>query len=120
MRINKVRAAGMVSCVFINLNINIMTKEELLRDYISYHYVEGNINNEQRVKMEFAAATYLQKIEQLTIPDAVKSLKGVDKIPLIEWREKTFRKIGTNRFELRTNTALVYGMDEISKMYDSF
>lgn len=63
---------------------------------------------------------YVEELEQLTIPDVVKSLKGVDKISLIEWREKTFREIGTNRFELRTNTALVYGMDEISKMYDSF
>lgn len=41
----------------------LYTKEELLRDYINYHYVEGNITNEQRVKMEFAAAAYLQKIE---------------------------------------------------------
>jgi|GEM_PF-3885929 len=58
--------------------------------------------------------------EQFRLHGVVKSLKGVDKIPLIEWREKTFREIGANRFELRTNTALVYGMDEISKMYDSF
>lgn len=48
-----------------------MTTEELLRDYISYHYVEGNITNEQRVKMEFAAADYLQKIKQLHIPVVV-------------------------------------------------
>jgi len=44
-----------------------MTNEELLRDYISYHYVEGNIDNEQRIKMEFAAADYLQKLKQLNI-----------------------------------------------------
>ena len=49
-----------------------MTTEELLRDYISYHYVEGNITNEQRVKMEFAAANYLQELKQLHIPVVVR------------------------------------------------
>lgn len=49
-----------------------MTTEELLRDYIRYHYVEGNITNEQRVKMEFAAANYLQELKQLHIPVVVR------------------------------------------------
>lgn len=53
-----------------------MTNEELLRDYISYHYVEGNIDNEQRIKMEFAAANYLQQLKQLNIHSVSVSSDG--------------------------------------------
>jgi len=62
----------------------------------------------------------LEQNEQLNLNDVVKSLKGVDKIPFDEWKNKTFYEIGTNRFELRTNTSLIYSMDEICKSYNSF
>ncbi len=49
-----------------------MTPEELLRDYISFHYVEGNITDEQRIKMEFAAANYLKELKALSITAVVQ------------------------------------------------
>lgn len=42
-----------------------MNARELLEDYISYHYIEGNITNEIRVQMTFAVEKYLKDLEDI-------------------------------------------------------
>ena len=42
-----------------------MKYEDLLRDFINHHYVEGNITHDQMVEMLLDVESYIKQIKEL-------------------------------------------------------